>query len=142
MSAATFSKEEMKDKGRLGLFVGDVKDACASYPKHAGSLFQAYNDLTLAQKWTNVSIVDIPALKRAAIRGDMPASADSRVQNSAPQLRIVVPCMLGENLSIEWINTVFDALGPALTEIYLGIVSDDSSIVYYKLSKGMVKPPQ
>ncbi|KIO25664.1 hypothetical protein M407DRAFT_244024 [Tulasnella calospora MUT 4182] len=123
-------------------FDGALKEACTSYPRHAGSLFQAYNDLKLAQKWTNISIVDIPALKRSAVRGDMPAAAETSEENSTLQSRIVVPCTLSENLSIEWINTVFDAVIPPPSEIYLGIVSDDSSIVYYKLSKGMVKPPQ
>ncbi|KAG8899726.1 hypothetical protein FRC01_010400 [Tulasnella sp. 417] len=101
-----------------------------------------YNDLKFAQKWTNISVVDIPALKRYAIRGDMPAPAETSEQKSTPQSRIVVPCMLSENLSIEWINAVFDTVTPPPSEIYMGIVSDDSSIVYYKLSKGMVKPPQ
>ncbi|KAG8986515.1 hypothetical protein FRB90_003955 [Tulasnella sp. 427] len=123
-------------------FDGALKDACTSYPKHAGSLFQTYNDLTLAQKWTNVSIVDIPALKRAAIRGDIPAPPEALGQDSSPQSRIVVPCSLSEDLSIEWINTVFENVSPPPGEVYMGIVSDDSSIVYYKLSKGMVKPPQ
>lgn len=91
------------------------------------------------------------------------ASSSALIVNLSfqPQSRVVVPCTLSENLSIEWyarnrsqtkstswnlacnrINTVFDTVVPPPTEIYLGIVSDDSSIVYYKLSKGMVKPPQ
>lgn len=123
-------------------FDGALKEACTAYPRHAGCLFQTYNDLKLAQKWTNISIVDIPGLKRSAIRGDVPAPAETSEEKSDPQSRVVVPCTLSENLSIEWINTVFDTVVPPPTEIYLGIVSDDSSIVYYKLSKGMVKPPQ
>ncbi|KAG8856445.1 hypothetical protein FRB96_006411 [Tulasnella sp. 330] len=39
------------------------------------------------------------------------------------------------------LNAIFDEVSPPPAEIYLGITSDDSSIVYYRLSKGIVKPP-
>jgi tRNA-splicing endonuclease subunit Sen15 len=83
--------------------------------------------------------------------------------NAQDPTRIVVPCSLSENLSIEWYNTlvalnwfewtrrnlpfsnrlnnIFRNCSPTPNEIWIGIVGDDSSMVYYKLSKGIVKPP-
>ncbi|KAI1796013.1 tRNA intron endonuclease [Ganoderma leucocontextum] len=101
------------------------------YPKAAGSLFHTYNDLKLAQQWTDLELIELPRCSRCAIRGRRPQSG---------HLLHVVPCSLSESLSTDWIRTTFDELeGPP--DVYLAINTEDSSIVYYKISPGIVKPP-
>lgn len=41
---------------------------------------------------------------------------------------------------MSWLQSAFEAFGEP-QELYLAITSDDSSLVYYKLSLGMTKPP-
>jgi len=52
----------------------------------------------------------------------------------------VIPCSLSESLSTAWLHTAFEELGGP-PHIYLAINTEDSSIVYYKISPGIVKPP-
>ncbi|KAI0709052.1 tRNA intron endonuclease [Earliella scabrosa] len=103
----------------------------AKYPKAAGSLFQTYNDLKLAQQWTDLELVELPAAERCAMRGRRP---------QMDELLSVVPCSLSESLSTDWIRTTFKELGGP-PHVYLAINTEDSSIVYYKISPGIVKPP-
>ncbi|KAJ6499561.1 tRNA intron endonuclease [Mycena vitilis] len=100
------------------------------YPRAAGSLFQAYNDILLVQRWTDVEVVDLEGVSRAAITGKKPKT-DATMY--------VVPCSLAETLSFGWLTTAFTLLSDP-PEIYLAITSDDASIVYYKISNGIVKP--
>ncbi|KAJ7028012.1 tRNA intron endonuclease [Mycena alexandri] len=100
------------------------------YPLAAGSVFQAYNDILLVQKWTEVKVVDLEGVSRAVITGKKPKT-DVTLH--------VVPCSLAETLSFGWLTTAFTLLSDP-PEIFLAITSDDASIVYYKLSRGIVKP--
>ncbi|KAL1947693.1 hypothetical protein VTO73DRAFT_13417 [Trametes versicolor] len=101
------------------------------YPKAAGALFQTYNDLKFAQQWTDLEIIELAECSRCAIRGRRPNTDD---------LLSVVPCSLSESLSTDWIRTTFRELGSP-PHVYLAINTEDSSIVYYKISPGIVKPP-
>ena len=111
-----------------------------------------YNDVLYAQSWTDVQVIDLgSSCPRGAVKGKKPTSeSDEDVY--------VVPCELSETLSFAWCVLVchfrpwmlkkqFDRLQDASkalsnpAEIYLGISAEDSSIVYYKLSSGIVKPP-
>lgn len=104
------------------------------YPRTAGALFQTYNDLALAQGWTDVAPRDLPACGRGALHGRRPhVDADATPH-------FVVPCALSEKLSAEWIRDAFKELGNP-EAIYVAITSDDSSLVYYKLTRGIAKPP-
>ncbi|KAJ3865792.1 tRNA intron endonuclease [Lentinula novae-zelandiae] len=107
------------------------------YPTHQGSLFQTYNDILLGkttQQWRDVQVIDLGQCKRGALQGRRPRTAAD-----ADSLLHIVPCSLAESISLAWIQDVFAALvNPP--SIYLAVVSDDSSIVYYKLSSGIVKP--
>jgi tRNA-splicing endonuclease subunit Sen15, fungi type len=103
------------------------------YPRVAGSLFQTYNDLVHAQQWTAVETIDLAPCSRGALKGYRPNAAND-------DLLFVVPCSLAETLSAAWIRAAFSGLGsPEL--LYLAIASEDSSVVYYKISQGIVKPP-
>nr|GAT50809.1 predicted protein [Mycena chlorophos] len=100
------------------------------YPRAAGSLFQTYNDIVYAQQWSDVDLVQLDSISRAAISGKRP-NTDATVY--------VVPCSLAETLSFDWLQQAFAQLQDP-QEIFLAITSDDASLVYYKLSRGMVKP--
>ncbi|KAH0838025.1 tRNA intron endonuclease [Lanmaoa asiatica] len=108
------------------------------YPKSAGALFQTFNDVTLAQKWTDIEVLELPKCGRGAIKGLRPSLGES------PSTCIVVPCGLAESLSTSWIRDAFAALDNQLADapetLFVAICSEDSSIVYYKISKGILKP--
>ncbi|KAF8580135.1 hypothetical protein K439DRAFT_1357948, partial [Ramaria rubella] len=101
------------------------------YPHLSGCLFQVYNDLLHTQRWVGLEVQALPVCGRIALKGNRP---DSKI------IHLVVPCYLSESLCLDWIVSVFHELNDA-SEIHLAIVSDDSSIVYYRVSKGIVKPP-
>ncbi|KAJ3992661.1 tRNA intron endonuclease [Lentinula boryana] len=94
------------------------------YPAHRGSLFQTYNDILLAQQWRDVQVIDLGDCRRGALRGKRPKTA-----TDPESLLDVIPCSLAESITLAWYR-----------QLYLAVVSDDSSIVYYKLSPGIVKP--
>ncbi|KAI6044902.1 tRNA intron endonuclease [Pisolithus marmoratus] len=109
----------------------------SKYPSLAGALFQTFNDITLVQKWTNVELVDLPNCQRAAIKGLRPSSDG----DEPPSMCVVLPCSLAESLSTSYFGAAFASLGERTPkQIYLAICADDSSTVYYKISKGIVKP--
>ncbi|KAF9013127.1 tRNA intron endonuclease [Cyathus striatus] len=101
------------------------------YPRAAGGLFQAYNDILYSQQWVDVGVVDLPECGRGAIKG--------RKRDTETTL-YVVPCSLAETVSFSWLQTAFKLLAEP-EEIYLAVTSEDASIVYYKISLGIVKPP-
>lgn len=102
-------------------------------PAAQGAAFQTYNDLVLSQRWAGLQVRDLPASARCAFEGVPPNSPDNaRVT--------VVPCSLAETISLAWLDTAFEGVGWP-DRIYLAIVSDDSSVVYYKLTTGINKPP-
>ncbi|KAF7319778.1 Sen15 domain-containing protein [Mycena kentingensis (nom. inval.)] len=100
------------------------------YPRAAGALFQTYNDILHAQEWTEVEVIELQSVKRAAIAGKKPKT-DEKLY--------VLPCALAETLSFGWFQEAFAELSDP-PEIIVAITSDDASIVYYKLSRGLVKP--
>ncbi|KAF8313758.1 uncharacterized protein EI90DRAFT_3091502, partial [Cantharellus anzutake] len=83
-----------------------------SFPSlRSQSLFQAYNDIL--QQWIDVEVKDISEAGRAVISG---------------------------KISAECLKKLYIHCSPQTREFLLAIVSDDSSLVYYKISKGIVKP--
>ncbi|KAJ8589568.1 hypothetical protein M405DRAFT_203520 [Rhizopogon salebrosus TDB-379] len=114
-----------------------LSQVLAKYPATGGALFQVYNDLTLAQRWSDVQVLDLPACGRAAIKGKRPTTDTDQ----GPSVCIVVPCSLSESISTSWLRAVFTSLEPSPTEIYVAITTEDTSTVYYKISQGIVKPP-
>ncbi|ESK89374.1 hypothetical protein Moror_16217 [Moniliophthora roreri MCA 2997] len=100
------------------------------YPKNAGSLFQTYNDILLAQQWRDVEVFEMgEPYDRGCITGRRPLSEETLH---------VVPCSLAESISIAWMTGIIKAL--SVKDVYLAINTEDSSIVYYKISDGIVKP--
>ncbi|KAF8531260.1 tRNA intron endonuclease [Gautieria morchelliformis] len=101
------------------------------YPHLAGCVFQVYNDILHAQRWEDLETLALPTCGRIVLKGTRPETKT---------VHIIMPCNLTESLSLNWLSSVFGELVET-SEIYLAIVSDDSSIVYYRVSKGIVKPP-
>ncbi|KAH9949854.1 tRNA intron endonuclease [Amylocystis lapponica] len=138
----------------------------AKYPRAAGALFQTYNDLKLAQQWTDLEVFDLTVCSRGALRGKRPKTVsmiDTAESTFGTTITFqegalyVVPCSLQESLSISWcasldircshrreypfrLQNAFEELNKP-PQVYLAINSEDSSIVYYKISPGIVKPP-
>jgi len=117
-----------------------LKPYIMAYPKSAGAAFQTYNDIVYAQGWKDVKLVELRRCRRVGFTG-------KRVEDGTvidTQLH-VVPCSLAETLSMSWIQDAFaDMSNPDSNpppSIYLAITDTDSSIVYYKISSGIVKPP-
>ncbi|TFK27555.1 hypothetical protein FA15DRAFT_701763 [Coprinopsis marcescibilis] len=109
------------------------------YPTAGASLFQTYNDITYAQEWADIEVIDLgEEYSRGAIRGRRKLGLD---EGGGFQLEFsyAVPCSLSEVLSFQVLKGAFHRLNTE--DIYLAITSEDASIVYYKLSNGIVKPP-
>ncbi|KAI0295679.1 tRNA intron endonuclease, partial [Multifurca ochricompacta] len=102
------------------------------YPRAASAIFQTYNDLLLAQQWSEIEIVDLPTCGRCGFRGRRPENPNTRT--------CVVPCSLAETISMTWLKSAFGEFEQP-EEVFLAINAEDSSIVYYKLSTGITKPP-
>ncbi|EMD31440.1 tRNA-splicing endonuclease subunit Sen15 [Gelatoporia subvermispora B] len=108
-----------------------LAEVLPKYPQAAGALFQTYNDLKLAQQWSDLEVLDLPSCSRGALRGKRPQMDDTLY---------VIPCSLPEAISTGWLYEAFKELGSP-PHVYLAINAEDSSIVYYKISPGIVKPP-
>ncbi|KLO11886.1 hypothetical protein SCHPADRAFT_449826 [Schizopora paradoxa] len=101
------------------------------YPQAASSLFATYNDLLHAQRWEDLEVLDLPPCNRGALKGRKP-NTDSTL--------FVVPCSMSETLSTSWLIDALRTLDEP-DGIYLAISTEDSSIVYYRISRGFAKPP-
>ncbi|KAA1469694.1 hypothetical protein DENSPDRAFT_638003 [Dentipellis sp. KUC8613] len=101
------------------------------YSNAAGAVYQTYNDLLLAQRWSDLEVVELPSCGRCGFRGFRPETI---------AVSCVVPCSLAEMISMSWLQDAFEGFGNP-PELYVAISSDDASTVYYKLSQGIVKPP-
>ncbi|KAI0286403.1 tRNA intron endonuclease [Russula brevipes] len=102
------------------------------YPHAASAIFQTYNDLLLAQQWSELEVVDLPQCGRCGFRGRRPENKNTRT--------CVLPCLSVETISVNWLKSAFSELDSP-GEVFLAICTEDSSIVYYKLSLGINKPP-
>ncbi|KAF9783510.1 hypothetical protein BJ322DRAFT_159039 [Thelephora terrestris] len=133
-----------------------VSHLLKKYPNVGGALFQTYNDLSLGnslcssvhllvtdlrrarlclidgvgQGWKDVEVLDLQTCSRPALKGVRPGTDASLY---------VLPCWLSENLTMSLIHRAFEDMGD-VQEVYMAITAEDSSIVYYKLSRGLVKP--
>ncbi|KAN0124675.1 tRNA intron endonuclease [Lactarius tabidus] len=109
-----------------------LKGTIQRYPSAASAIFQTYNDLLLVQQWAELELVDLPTCERCGFQGRRPENKNA--------LAYVVPCSLAESLSMGWLKSAFSGFkNPG--ELFLAINAEDSSIVYYKLSTGITKPP-
>ncbi|TNY22827.1 hypothetical protein DMC30DRAFT_444883 [Rhodotorula diobovata] len=145
-----------------------VAPACALYPHQAPALFQTAVDLSLAQQWRDLTVVDLEQCQCAVLRGT------PRLPKRAPPA-VVLPMVLTAPTSLAALTAVLDAVAarfppspkpssapapepapsstaaaaaapsdaaPEAPTIYLAMVEKDSSIVYYVLRQGIVSPKE
>ena len=114
-----------------------VEPLCAKYPAQAGALFQTYVDLKYAARWRALDVHDTASFGKpgwAIIVGEAPDASDHR--------QVVVPLLLEQTVDTRMFTELFAHLPPdaATTHILLALMSNDATVVYYKLSQGLVKP--
>ncbi|KAK2465417.1 hypothetical protein APHAL10511_002771 [Amanita phalloides] len=68
------------------------------YPRSAGGLFQAYNDIVYVQRWTDPEVIDLESCKRGAVKA-------TRKGDGMPSY--VLPCPLAENISFDWLKNAY-----------------------------------
>lgn len=112
--------------------------------------------------WTDVQIHNLPSCPRTLVRGLPPkrlylhpddqiaALAEERATGQRPKHEPVhewvLPLRLAETWSLQNFAGVFDALDKPADgrekRIMLAILHNDSTVVYYFMQEGMVKPRQ
>ncbi|GAA6007125.1 hypothetical protein JCM10207_001518 [Rhodosporidiobolus poonsookiae] len=137
-----------------------VLPACKRFPHQASSLFQAFVDLSLAQQWRDLEVVELEECSCAILRGR------PKEPRKAPPA-IVLPMGLTTPTSLSALTAVLQAvatrypssspspadassapLPPSTkseddpTTVYLAMVEKDASIVYYVLRKGIISPKE
>ncbi|EJD34173.1 hypothetical protein AURDEDRAFT_176774 [Auricularia subglabra TFB-10046 SS5] len=85
--------------------------------------------------------VELPNAGRVVVKGKRPKTArrnndEARLDN----MQYVLPCPLADSLFLAGFGAVFREL-EGVSEVHVGICSDDSPVVYYRLSRRIVKPP-
>ncbi|WFD32546.1 hypothetical protein MSPP1_003594 [Malassezia sp. CBS 17886] len=121
---------------------------CAKYSAQASALWQTYVDLVYAAGWTHVDAVDVPraAACGAGDKGGAFGSVGWAIVCGAPpsgqQRQAVVPMAVEQTLTTATLGELFARLpdGVAQTHVLLAMYSGDSTVVYYKMSEGLVKP--
>ncbi|GAA6061418.1 hypothetical protein JCM10212_004476 [Sporobolomyces blumeae] len=130
---------------------------CRKFPDQAAALFQSFVDLSLAQQWRDLEVVELDQCSTVVLRGRPKTPA------KAPPA-IVLPMNLHTPTSLASLDNVLKAVSslesrqsepperaegdlevPSTeqsTTIYLAIVERDSSIVYYVLRQGIVSPKE
>lgn len=114
-----------------------VEPLCAKYPAQAGALFQTYVDLKYAARWRALDVHDTASFGKpgwAILVGEAPDTNQTR--------QVVVPLLLEQTVDTHMFTELFAHLPPdaVTSHILLAMMSNDSTVVYYKLSQGMVKP--
>ncbi|KAI8801122.1 Sen15 protein-domain-containing protein [Cladochytrium replicatum] len=102
---------------------------------------QAFIDLKLAKSWNNVAVHALPGTNRAMITASRPDNEDEG------DVKYILPVTTSEKITMDMLKKVFEAttkLQPEGTHqpksIYLGIVENDSSVVYYRCEAGLPQP--
>ncbi|KAF8426131.1 hypothetical protein L210DRAFT_962178 [Boletus edulis BED1] len=103
--------------------------------KSASALFQKLNDVTL-----DIQVLELPQRGR----GGRHSHPFPQTAGEPSSTCVAVPCGLAESISTPWIRDAFAALDTQLADapetLFAAICSRDSSIVCYKISKGIIRP--
>lgn len=123
-----------------------VGPTCEVYPKQAAAVWQAYCDLSYAANWSELQPLETDA-PWALLVGTPPpplvgAGATHTPSATPSKPTAVFPVDLAAILSPGDLSGVFGALPSHVDNetILLAVVSNDSTVVYYKLARGLVKP--
>ncbi|CAO1620647.1 unnamed protein product [Sympodiomycopsis kandeliae] len=129
----------------------DVRELCHQYPQQAGPLFHSYVDLTNVANWSGVSTVDLKPSTETSIPSNGIGSGWGALQGKRPDGKrheIVIPCHVTDNMCTAFFDTIFASIDSIDSHqqqieaghILLAILSSDSTVVYYKLARGLIKP--
>jgi tRNA-splicing endonuclease subunit Sen15 len=90
--------------------------------------------------WTRVQEISLPSGTVLSGKPHNKLLGDDTEQG----LEIVLPARIGEEVSPKRLNTIFNdmqqAQGTRPKRLIIGIVNDDSTVVYYFIHDGLVKP--
>ncbi|KAK4055375.1 hypothetical protein OIO90_003213 [Microbotryomycetes sp. JL221] len=133
-----------------------VAQLCRQYPSQSLAIFQTFLDLSLAQAWQDLQVVELTS----TTNDDTSAVVFSGHKSSSPTTtEYVVPIPLQQPLSMQHLSNIFktldsqrsiqqnktDSTTPTTTnveQLLLAIVDKDSSVVYYVLKRGIVSPKE
>ncbi|EPX72122.1 tRNA-splicing endonuclease subunit Sen15 [Schizosaccharomyces octosporus yFS286] len=118
-----------------------------------GALKAVETDLRLGQQWDElkIHIVHMYSEEERPLLSGVPKTGLLQ-----KKLQYVFPVFLHEHVSIKMLSAIFDSmktqnlllaqdergLSGKESYIYLGIVCSDSTVVYYKVTDGLMKPRQ
>lgn len=101
-----------------------------------GILYSVYADLAISHAWEDMKIHYLDDPCRPLLSGIDRSKGTNR--------RLVYPISASGSTSIKELDTLFQAtqhsLGNEQKKVLLGIVHTDSTVVYYTLNEGIVKP--
>ncbi|KAI8646574.1 Sen15 protein-domain-containing protein, partial [Parasitella parasitica] len=114
----------------------NIELASNGFPPNNISLSQRiFSDLVLAKKWKDVQFEANQGLQTCIFLAREP-------EKTCNQL-FIIPVLQDEaNLSMDNIAYMFDSIKTPVEKLTLAIYSSDSAIVYYHISKGLVKATQ
>lgn len=121
---------------------------CTKYPSQAAALVQTWEDLKYSAGWTQLSTVDIERAT-SPVKGYAPKGFGSQGwvlicgrPRGAKSNTAVLPMLVEETMDTALFSEVFARLPNevAPTHVLLAMMSNDATVVYYKLSQGLVKP--
>ncbi|SPO36957.1 uncharacterized protein PSFLO_02429 [Pseudozyma flocculosa] len=138
-----------------------VSTLCDRYPAQSAPLFQTYLDLKHAAAWSELEPVEllppsppspaaVPSIKGDTNRSDL--SPSELIDATLSSLQTILPVHVSQQLSPRLFSNIFDILDhqqatrdPALPRLetqslLLALMASDSTLVYYVLSRGLVKP--
>ncbi|KAG0229093.1 hypothetical protein BGW42_001814 [Actinomortierella wolfii] len=116
-----------------------LKVECELYPEHAEQLFQVYLDLTEAKQFKDVSVIPSTTLQQCFIEGTHPDTGG---------YHLVLPILASASWTTRYMAHVFESIAQEQDErlrrasdktITLGIISQDSTVTYVNLHRGIVR---
>lgn len=104
------------------------------------TLHQVKQNLLFYTLWTEVHEISLPGGTVLSGKPHNKLLGDDMEQG----LEIVLPARIGEEVTPKRLNTIFNdmqqAQGTRPKRLIIGIVNDDSTVVYYFIHDGLVKP--
>ncbi|ORX66018.1 hypothetical protein DL89DRAFT_270407 [Linderina pennispora] len=117
----------------------EAASMCGQFPRRARILFQAYMNVKYEQRHDSVKMevlenTQLPVLTSAA-------------PTNKQKMHIFVPVSAAEDISIKLLGDILrdcqTCVAPeSLESVHLAIIDNDSTIVYYKISEGLVLPTE
>ncbi|WFD44211.1 hypothetical protein MPSI1_002877 [Malassezia psittaci] len=122
----------------------DVEMMVQKYKTQGGPLLQTFCDLNYAASWRDLQVLDIVHDQDADLN-QFGANGWAIILGRAPHheaIQAVLPMSVEQSFDSATFSEIFKKLPEDVdaSHILLAMMSNDSTVVYYKLSKGLVKP--